>query len=197
MSYKEKEVWTIIPKESFKVLRNCSKCGCKSIYSNTGNFRVNANGNSLDVWLIYQCDKCKNTYNLGIYERINPRRIPIEQYKKFLANDKGMAFNYGTQKELFQKNKAEIDINELIYEIMEAVDMKIRKSNKDRSIVIKNPYSLKIRLDKVISKQLEISRAQVKKLMISGLIYNNQDKDLKKVSIYDDMEIFIKNFSSE
>lgn len=192
MSYRSKEIWTIIPKESFKVIRKCSKCDCKSKYSNTGNFRVNANGNSLDVWLIYQCDKCKNTYNLGIYERVNPRRISFERYQKFLANDKEMAIAYGTNREFFKNNKAEIDQGEMEYQVQENVVLIEQEQIADKVLIIKNPYSLKIRLDKMISKQLELSRTQVKKLIENNIIYNNQDSDLKKIYIYDDMKVIIK-----
>jgi hypothetical protein len=196
MSYNNEVVWTIIPEESFKVIRNCSKCDCKSKYSNTGNFRVNANGNYLDVWLIYQCDKCKNTYNLGIYERVNPRRISFELYQKFLANDKETAFVYGTNREFFKSNKAEIDQDEVTYQVEENVVVNEDKQIEDQTIIIKNPYSLKIRLDKVISKQLDLSRTQVKKRLESNMIYNNRDSDLKKAYIYDDMKVILKTLEN-
>lgn len=196
MSYQEKLVWTIVPKESFKVLRNCSKCGCKSKYSNTGNFRVNANGNFLDVWLIYQCEKCKNTLNLEIYERVSPSKVPRSQYHKFLANDDELAFTYGRKKEFFQKNKAEIELEEMEYEVQANSTIRDMRSESDKNVVIKNPYSLKIRLDKVLAKQLQISRAQVKKLVENGNVFYNQEKDLKKVIIYENLEFTIKNLNS-
>ncbi|HAH17569.1 MAG TPA: hypothetical protein DCL29_00905 [Eubacterium sp.] len=30
-------------------------------FVNSKRFRVNANGNSVDVWLIYRCKKCKHS----------------------------------------------------------------------------------------------------------------------------------------
>ncbi len=208
MSYQEKMVWTIMPKESFKVLRNCSKCGSKSKYSNTGNFRVNANGNFLDVWLIYQCDKCKNTLNLEIFGRVNPSKVPRSHFQSFLANDEDLAFTYGRSKEFFQKNRVEIDQEEMEYEVLENEVLKYEQQEceeleilltsdaincNEKNIIIKNPYSLKIRLDKVIAKQLEISRTWVKKLVENGIIFNNQERDLTKILIYDDLEFTIKN----
>lgn len=81
MSYCKK-IYKIPPKTSYKIIRNCAGCGEKSDYINTERFRVNANGNKIDVWLIYQCEKCKYTYNLTVYERINPKLIK-EKYEKF------------------------------------------------------------------------------------------------------------------
>lgn len=44
MSYLRKLEYTVIPEESFHIIRNCSGCGCKTVFHNTNSFRVNANG---------------------------------------------------------------------------------------------------------------------------------------------------------
>ncbi len=53
MSYLCEIEYEIILKDSFWVARNCPKCGRKTHYITTKKFRINANGNKLDVWLIY------------------------------------------------------------------------------------------------------------------------------------------------
>lgn len=63
----------------------------------------------LDVWLIYQCRKCKHTNNLTIYERVRKASLPTELYTGFIENDEELARTYGTDKSIFSKNKAEID----------------------------------------------------------------------------------------
>ena len=84
MSYLKKIEYEIILKDSFWVARNCPKCGRKTHYINTKKFRINANGNKLDVWLIYQCAECKHTLNLAIYKRQKVSSIPKEEYQCFL-----------------------------------------------------------------------------------------------------------------
>jgi hypothetical protein len=190
MSYIEKEVWTIQPLNTFKVIRNCSKCDCKSKYSSTGNFRVNANGNYLDVWLIYQCEKCKNTFNLPIYERINPNKIPKKLYQGFLSNNKELAFEYALKKEIFSNNQVEIDSNSLEYEI-EIFRGKRNIYESKVLVMIKNPYSLYLRLDKILARQLTLSRTQVKNYMDKGMIYNPQMLDIKKIVITESLEVII------
>lgn len=64
------------------VRRNCPKCNEKVLYINSERFRVNANKNSIDIWLIYQCEKCKSTWNMTIYERIKPYDIDKYEYEK-------------------------------------------------------------------------------------------------------------------
>jgi hypothetical protein len=117
MSYLFKSEYEIIPQEPFAIRHNCSGCGCKTTYLSTGRFRVNANGKQLDIWLIYQCEQCKHTYNLALYERIGREAITPEDYQRFMENDAATAFAYGLKRELFSRNKAEIAWERLSYGI--------------------------------------------------------------------------------
>lgn len=166
MSYLSKMEYAIIPDGSYKVIRNCGKCGCKSTYVNTNNFRINANGNRVDVWLIYQCQKCKHTYNLTIYERIRPADIKKE-YDRFLKNDLALAVEYGNKKELFTKNKAEIDRESITYHLTTADSKKLERAE---AIHIYNPYEIKLRVDKILSEILSLNRKQIKQLIEDGKI---------------------------
>ena len=76
-------------------------------FVNTGKFRVNANGSRVDVWLIYQCEKCKHSLNLTVYERTKPDRISSEEYQLFLDNDEALAIKYGSDKAFLKRNRME------------------------------------------------------------------------------------------
>lgn len=91
-----------------RVFHRCGGCGKKQEFINSGKFRVNANGNSVDVWLIYRCKKCKHSWNLTIYERIRPKKIPTDLYELFLNNDEETAYQYGNNIEFLKKNNAEL-----------------------------------------------------------------------------------------
>lgn len=93
---------------SCRVIKRCSGCRGKAVFVNTGRFRVNANGNRIDVWLIYQCKKCKHTLNVTLYERRRPDSIPPEEYRAFLDNAEELAENYGRNREVFKRNRLEI-----------------------------------------------------------------------------------------
>ncbi|TGV94053.1 DUF1062 domain-containing protein, partial [Mesorhizobium sp. M2D.F.Ca.ET.145.01.1.1] len=67
--------WTIAPKIAPRPLINCNRCGGVKAYRCSGKFRVNANGKRIDVWLIYRCVDCDNSWNFGIFERCNRRDI--------------------------------------------------------------------------------------------------------------------------
>ena len=172
--------YEILPQKSYEIIRNCPKCGCKTNYVNTNNFRINANGNSLDVWLIYQCRKCKHTYNLSIYERVKPTAIDTDEYKKFLNNDLELSFKYGIKKELFSMNKAVIDEEKITYELLFKQIEKNDDSNLEKTLIISNPYELKIRADKVLADILKISRSEIKRMIKNKVIYSDSCDKLGK-----------------
>lgn len=178
MSYLRKFEYEIIPEESYTIIRRCPICGIKTSYNNSNNFRVNANGNRIDVWLIYQCNKCKHTYNLTILDRWKKEDLSPQQYKSFMESDKELAMNYGMDKSIFSKNKAEIDKNGIKYQ---TIPKNVQKHTVDKQtfylagdlIEVRNPYELKIRTDKMISEILQISRTKATQLEISGVIHLN------------------------
>lgn len=91
-----------------KVYHRCGGCGKKQEFVNSGKFRVNANGNRVDVWLIYRCKKCKHSWNLTIYERIRPSKIIEDDYQLFLENDYEFAMKYGKDISFLKRNNAEL-----------------------------------------------------------------------------------------
>lgn len=195
---KSKIEYEIVPEECFSVIRNCSGCGQKTHFVNTKKFRVNANGGKADVWLIYQCENCRHTLNLTIYERLKISSIPEEEYKCFLENNEELAEKYGKDIQFFRKNRAEVDFEGLHYEIVLLHNTKGNVGNAGESIdnsaesidnaeepydyakeeecktevnfTIKNPWKLKIRPEKQIAEAFNLSRSQVKKLMLQGRI---------------------------
>ena len=169
MSYLEKIEYEIVPQESLSIIRNCSGCGKKSSFKNSMKFRVNANGNRLDVWLIYQCEKCKHTYNLAIYERAKVSSLPKNEYQCFLSNDEQLAEMYGRDYQLFKKNRAEIDLESISYQYVRLKGIS-NGANYEQpvEIVIHNPCGLKIRPEKQIAEVLSLSRSQVKKMTELG-----------------------------
>lgn len=80
------------------LLRRCGGCGKPQAFVCSGKFRVNANGRRLDVWLIYRCQKCGHTFNLPIYERTAPEKLPEDLYRRFLENDRDLAEEYARDK---------------------------------------------------------------------------------------------------
>ncbi len=175
MNYLRSFEYKITPEDSYPIIRNCSLCGGKSIYVNSNNFRMNANGNKIDIWLIYQCKKCKHTYNLPIYERKKVDSILPNYLSRFMENDQELAKAYGTDKSIFVRNKTEIDWSNVNYQI---INTKTLNSISDEFIdfhlgdfiQLSNPWGLKVRTDKILATILHIPRNIVKQLEASGSI---------------------------
>ena len=171
MSYLKKFEYEIILKDSFRVIWSCPKCGRKTHFKNTKKFRINANGNQLDIWLIYQCDECKHTLNLAIYERQKVSSISKEEYQHFIDNNEQLAEMYGKNMQLFRKNKADIDFDKLNYDFVKLHETVENCAFGEQILVtIYNPYGLKIRPEKQIAMVLGLSRSQVKTLLGKGEI---------------------------
>lgn len=162
----------IVPIESFKIIRKCSGCGGKSVFSNTDKFRINANGRLLDVWLIYQCEKCSHTYNLTIHERFSPAMIPPDQYRKFLANDKELAYLYGTDSAVMAANRAEVDRKRSAFRI---IAPKFTELKPGDCLEISNPKEIKMRTDKAVAQITGLTGNQVRHLQKKGMIEFSRD----------------------
>ncbi len=191
MCYGKKYEYNIEPLESYKVIRNCSGCGGKSLYKNTNNFRVNANGNKIDIWLIYQCEKCKHTFNLTVYERVKPSEIEIDLYDKFLKNDLSLSKKYGLDKTLFSRNRVMIDDANICYKITPMSvnivlneEEEILQFKEGNIIVINNPYGLKVRIERIIADILKLTRMTVQRMEKSGKIVIENGNLNWRVKIY-------------
>lgn len=176
MGYLKKIEYEIVLKDSFLVIRGCPKCGRKTYFKNTKKFRVNANGNKLDVWLIYQCEECKHTLNLAIYEWQRVSYIPKEEYQCFQENNEQLAETYGKTVLLFRKNKADIDLEKINYDFVKVNEAVEHGNFADQIVItINNPYQLKIRPEKQIAEALGLSRSRVKNLLEEGRIEWNME----------------------
>ncbi len=192
MSYLRKIEYRVIPEESFEILRNCAGCGCKATFHNTNSFRVNANGNKVDVWLIYQCVRCKHTSNLTIYERRSPKSILQDEYEKFLSNSKELAFEYGTNSQFFARNRVEVDWSHIKYAFKREtslMDGNEQLFHKGDLLVISNSYLLKIRSDKIVSEILNVTRSKMKEMERLGIINVTEKKQEHKIIIKLDREL--------
>lgn len=194
-SFYEKE-YELFPAGPFQIVRNCAGCGQKMTYVSTENFRVNANKNLLDVWLIYQCSKCRHSYNLPVYTRVKVNKLDPQEYESFLKNDPGTARRYGLNTAIFVRNRAEIAWDAMEYEVKplqteETEGLAIpKKAGGDsgmkgemRILRVHNPYSLKVRTDRLAAELLQTARSRIKRMEKEGLLEICQETGGKMIEI--------------
>ena len=193
MSYFKKYQWELVRENLPIVRRNCPKCNEKARYINSEKFRVNANKNSIDIWLIYQCEKCKSTWNMTIYERIKPYDINKDEYERFLSNDKELAREYAFNLSIYNKNKAEIILEDVSYELIQRKLEAYYINENELVIEIGCKDLMELRADKLLSDTLGISRNKIKDMNKKGVIFIKDNKNSLNIKVRDRMEIHVLN----
>ncbi len=195
MSYLKKYQWQLIPKDLPMVRRNCPKCNEKARYINSEKFRVNANKNSIDIWLIYQCEKCKSTWNMAVYERVKPHDINKYEYEKFLSNDKELVREYAFNLSMYNKNKTEVILEDIDYELIQKKSKAYYSNENELIIEIACKYLIELRVDKLLSDKLGISRSKIKNMNKEGLIFIKDNKSSLNIKVKDRIEIHVLNIA--
>lgn len=193
MSCSEKYIWSIVPENLPVVKRNCPKCKCKTNFVSTKKFRVNANKNHIDVWLIHQCEKCKSTWNMTILERVNPADIDKELYEKFAANDEDLAVKYGFDLSAYSRNKAEVVLDNVNYKVRKDDDLDY--SCKDIEIEVKSDNATDLRVDKLLADNTDLTRSKIQKKCKDNSIFVDGEKNAAKAKVKNDMIIHIKGIA--
>lgn len=173
----EKMIWEVSYYNSPPVVRYCKKCGKKEEFINSGNFRVNAQGKYLDIWLIYKCSKCSATWNVTLYSRVNPKSLTPELLDKFHNNNMELANECGMNIELMKRNGAETLLPS--YEIRGEVF----PLHMPTELHILSPYPSCIKVSTVIRKKMGISTKDFEDRIRNGWIRSSSGQDLKKMKL--------------
>lgn len=178
-------VWNIQYCTPPAVLRYCKKCGERVEHISSGEFRVNAQQKTLDIWLIYKCIYCNATWNSMIYSRILPHKLRSGLLERFHGNDEILAEQYAMDVSLLQRNGVEIKIP--VYQIIgENISLE-----KGGSIKIQSQYYLPIKISSILRLKLGISQREFEELLKNGRIKSEMGQDLKKCRLSSEMVINI------
>ncbi|MBM6804880.1 DUF1062 domain-containing protein, partial [Mediterraneibacter glycyrrhizinilyticus] len=106
----KKIVWEIEYFSLPPVIKCCKKCREKKAFICSGQFRVNAQRKSLDIWLIYKCSSCDTTWNATLYSRISPQSLNPELLEAFHRNDEMLIEQFAMNADLLHKNGFEMGL---------------------------------------------------------------------------------------
>lgn len=181
----EPVIWDIQYCTPPTILRHCKKCGRKSEYVSSGEFRVNAQQKSLDIWLIYKCSHCNTTWNNTIYSRVSLQRLGAALLEQFHNNDENLAMQYAMDLPLLQRNGAETVLPE--YQII-GEDVALGKAV---TIKIQSKYLLPLKISSILRKKLGISQREFNELLSNSRIQSNIEQDLRKCKLSPDTIVAI------
>lgn len=176
-------VWNIQYVSPPSVMQYCKKCGSKTEYRSSGQFRVNAQRKYLDIWLIYKCSHCDNTWNAEIYSRIHTKSIDKHLLECFHRNDEALAKKYAMRTELLQRNGVEVQPPS--YQI-EGEDFSI---NEAVTLVIHSDCHFPLKVSEVLRNKLKLSHSVLNSLLETGKIRCMSKQDLRKIKLHEDVTI--------
>lgn len=124
-------IWEIRYHSFPPALKYCKKCGRKTTFICSEQFRVNAQKNCLDIWLIYNCANCRTTWNASVYSRISPHSLDPRLLDGFHRNDKVLVGQYAMDFSFLHRNGAEAGLPDYVitgdsFSPCEAVRLTIR-----------------------------------------------------------------------
>lgn len=130
-------------------------------YRCSDKFRVNANGKRIDVWLIYRCIDCDNSWNCGIFERCNRRDIEPALLAALESNDPALARRHAFDV---------VALRNRVGRVEEFSDVAVQKrslgergaTTLEIRLGLEMPTSL--RLDRLLAGELGISRSRLQAL---------------------------------
>lgn len=177
--------WDIQYHDPPAILRHCKKCGKKSEFTCSGEFRINAQQKDLDVWLIYRCTRCNTTWNSAIYSRISPQKLGTDLLQRFSCNDKNLAMQYAMDFPLLQRNGAKIKLPE--FQVV-GEDVTLTKAVR---LKIQSQYALPLKVSSILRTKLGISQREFDALVRDGRIQSSTGQDLRKCKLSSEIIVTI------
>src|SRR5690606_21649580 len=153
----------IVPVHAPRVVRRCGRCGARALFASTGRFRVNASGRRLDAWLLYRCTACDEVWKAPLHQRVAVDALDPGHLGALTRNDAALArrcaFDLAWLARLgaAPERSGEIEI------------LHLDREEPDR-IVLEVPAPVAIRLDRLLARELRLSRAALARGLASGRI---------------------------
>jgi hypothetical protein len=163
--------WTIIPRSAPQPWLNCNRCRGTTRFRTSGKIRVNANGKRVDAWLIYKCTSCDNTWNRPILERRHVSTIDPQLLSSLQANDPDLSRRLAFEK---VGRKLEVERFDDARVRKEVVSASVRPPRR-LEIVCVVPEMTGLRVDRLLSTELRLSRSRIQNMQDAGHLAASPD----------------------
>jgi hypothetical protein len=160
--------WQVAPLQCPLIWRHCSRCKSPMPFACSMKFRTNAQKKRIDVWLIYRCRGCGDSWNMPIHERVAIGDLAHDAFEAIARNDPALAMRYAFDRERLARHGTRLE---------ESTHLAVRKSRqegRDDAPVVEISLALalpcQIRLDRLLSGELDVTRSQLRLLHDRGLL---------------------------
>jgi hypothetical protein len=158
--------WLVSPTGLPLIRRRCRNCP-SALHRADGKFRVNANHKLLDVWLLARCAGCDETIKLTVLERARVRAVHPATLDRFHGNDPELAANLLRDPGLLRRNRVTADWDDAWTLRRPTADL-AKAELIDTSV--RFVQHIPIRVTKLLSAGLEVSRSEVRRLVADGAL---------------------------
>ncbi|ASP33803.1 DUF1062 domain-containing protein [Labrenzia sp. VG12] len=176
--------WTVHRSEAPSILRPCGRCKCTRPFESTGKFRVNANGNRLDAWLIYSCTSCNKSWNRTVFERKPVGRVRQADFAAMQSNDPEYAERIAR---LPKSGEGGLGPQKAGFSLTKRCGGLARDMRCAALLRILNPKREPVRLDRVLAHGLSVGRKDVAMLVDAGVLHiqNAPAKPLRRPVLHE------------
>ena len=170
-------LWEVHPVNTQDISRRCPHCHVKCAYRSSLSFRVNANQKLIDVWHIYKCTRCDDTWNIEVIARRNRRTIPDEMLDAYMSNDAQVAFRLSFDYGLLARNRVECAETPKV--VVEGPEISEFPEASSLAVTIRSDIPIPVRLHSILAQKCGLSRSGVKRLTSTRAIFLDDRTELR------------------
>jgi hypothetical protein len=157
------ERWCVQPQELPRVWRHCSGCSGSSAFVCSEKFRVNAQKKIIDVWLIYRCCACDTTWNFPVLSRCAVTALEPTLRLGYECNDVSAVRRHAFAIDRLRRYCSDVELGECI--VVERTDGATGVACPGGDVIqIAVPLPCQWRLDRLLARELRISRSMLARL---------------------------------
>lgn len=131
-------------------------------------FRSNAQKKRIDVWLIYRCNGCGETWNLPILERVSIADLAPATFEGFACNDPALAMRHA--RDLAHLGRYGSVEKSPDIEVRKQAWLAVPADAAMIEITIALPLPCILRLDRLLPNELGIPRSRLHALLDRGAL---------------------------
>jgi hypothetical protein len=155
------ERWSIRPLELPRPWRYCASCATARAFVCSERFRVNAQKKSLDVWLNYRCESCKDLWKFPLFERRSVGELAAA-LDDFARHDPATVWKYAFDIARLRPHVIRIDTDVRVQ--IERTRLAAESEQCGRICIdFEVPFACDIRLDRLLARELKVSRSTLQK----------------------------------
>ena len=160
--------WQVAPLRPPLIRRHCSRCAGARPFACSMKFRTNAQKKRIDVWLIYRCSACDEVWNLPIFERVTLAEVAPAAFDAIAHNDTSLALRHAHDRPRLARHGAVEESPEISIHKTRLAESADKAGTIDIALALARPCAM--RLDRLLSSGLGVSRGQLDRLHDAGVL---------------------------